>query len=59
VAMVADDSNDTKGSAARLLKFGLELIRPRKHLVGMGLGLGGSLPVGTETMSSGESIGCG
>jgi hypothetical protein len=34
--MAADDSNDTKGLAAGVLKLGLEIRRPRKHFGGMG-----------------------
>jgi hypothetical protein len=36
---VADESNENKGSAAKLFRFGVELIRLRKHIGGISLGL--------------------
>lgn len=37
MAIVVDESKDSKGTAAGLLKFGLELRRSRKDVGGMGL----------------------
>lgn len=62
-AMVADDSKDSKGSAAPLLKLGLELIleliRLRKRFGGMGLGCSQFCgEAGVVTISRGVSGTC-